>query len=49
MISYENAESFAAKGEFIASESLHGFAIWEEGGDYNNILLDSIRQGAGFA
>jgi len=48
MISYDNADSFAAKGEFIKSESLRGFTIWEEGGDYNNILLDSIRQAAGF-
>lgn len=48
MISYDNADSFSAKGEFIQSESLRGFTIWEEGGDYNNILLDSIRQAAGF-
>ncbi|KAL4077337.1 glycoside hydrolase family 18 protein [Scleroderma yunnanense] len=48
MISYDNANSFAAKGQYISSEGLLGFSMWEEGGDYNNILLDSIRQAAGF-
>ncbi|PBK97675.1 glycoside hydrolase family 18 protein [Armillaria gallica] len=43
MISYDNAESFAAKGQFIADMDLAGFAMWEAGGDYHNILLDSIR------
>ncbi|CCM03883.1 uncharacterized protein FIBRA_06034 [Fibroporia radiculosa] len=48
MISYDNAESFAAKGKYIASTNLRGFAMWEAGGDYNDILLDSIRSAAGF-
>ncbi len=43
MISYDNAQSFAAKGQFIADMGLAGFAMWEAGGDYHNILLDSIR------
>ena len=48
MISYDNAESFTAKGNFIKTEGLRGFQIWEAGGDYNDILLDAIREGAGF-
>ncbi|KAF8213886.1 chitinase [Mycena galopus ATCC 62051] len=48
MISFDNAKSFAAKGDYIKSKGLAGFAIWEAGGDYNDILLDSIREAAGF-
>lgn len=47
-ISYDDAISFAAKGKWIASKGLRGFSIWETGGDYNNILLNAIRSGAGF-
>jgi len=42
MVSYDNVQSFAAKGSFIASDGLRGFAMWEAGGDSNDILLDSI-------
>lgn len=42
-ISYDNARSFAAKGEYIKKLGLRGFAIWQTGGDYKDILLDSIR------
>ncbi|KAF9268786.1 glycoside hydrolase [Marasmius fiardii PR-910] len=45
MISFDDANSFVAKGEYIAKTGLAGFAIWEAGGDYNHILLDAIRQG----
>ncbi|KAJ6515538.1 glycoside hydrolase family 18 protein [Mycena sanguinolenta] len=48
MISFDNAQSFAAKGNYIKSKGLGGFAMWEAGGDSNDILLDSIRAGAGF-
>ncbi|KZT10932.1 glycoside hydrolase family 18 protein [Laetiporus sulphureus 93-53] len=48
MVSYDNAESFAAKGSYIASTNLRGFAMWEAGGDYNDILLNSIRKAVGF-
>ncbi|KAG5654588.1 hypothetical protein H0H81_011563 [Sphagnurus paluster] len=48
MVSYDNAESFAAKGNFIETHSLKGFAMWEAGGDYKDILLNSIRKSAGF-
>jgi chitinase len=41
-------QSFAAKGRFIKSTGLRGFAMWEAGGDYNNILINSIRHAAGF-
>lgn len=48
MISFDNAESFAAKGNFIQQRGLAGFAMWEAGGDSNDILLDSIRKATGF-
>ncbi|KAE9409882.1 glycoside hydrolase family 18 protein [Gymnopus androsaceus JB14] len=48
MISFDNAESFAAKGNFIQQYGLAGFAMWEAGGDSNDILLDSIREATGF-
>lgn len=48
MISYDNAQSFQAKGSFIKSKGLRGFAIWEAAGDYKDILLDAVREGAGF-
>lgn len=48
MIAYDDAQSFAAKGKFIASENLRGFAMWEAGGDSQDILLNSIRASSGF-
>ncbi|KAG7098279.1 hypothetical protein E1B28_000242 [Marasmius oreades] len=42
LVSFDNADSFAAKGDFIKSTGLKGFAIWEAAGDYNDTLLDSI-------
>ncbi|KAJ2926761.1 hypothetical protein H1R20_g10354, partial [Candolleomyces eurysporus] len=42
-VSYEDTRSFAAKGDFIYSSGLAGFAMWEAGGDYHDALLDSIR------
>lgn len=35
--------SAAAKGKFIKQAGLAGFALWEVGGDYNNILLNAIN------
>ncbi|KAI0085037.1 chitinase [Irpex rosettiformis] len=49
MVSFDDAPAFAAKGKFIQSEGLRGFAMWEAGGDFKDILLDSIRLGAGFS
>ncbi|KLO18737.1 glycoside hydrolase [Schizopora paradoxa] len=48
MVSYDNAESFKAKGNFIMQNQLRGFSMWEAGGDFDDILLDSIREAAGF-
>jgi hypothetical protein len=42
-----SVQSFAAKGKFIRDTKLRGFAMWEAGGDYNDILLDAIREAAG--
>ncbi|OAX39729.1 glycoside hydrolase family 18 protein [Rhizopogon vinicolor AM-OR11-026] len=42
MVSYDNAVSFAVKGVYIKSSGLRGYAMWEAGGDYNNILIDAI-------
>jgi len=47
MVAYDDATSFAAKGQFIQSTGLRGFAMWEAGGDYDDILLDSIRTSLG--
>lgn len=33
----------AAKGTFIHNFGLAGFSMYEVGGDYNNILVNSIR------
>ncbi|KAF9452782.1 glycoside hydrolase family 18 protein [Macrolepiota fuliginosa MF-IS2] len=41
-ISYDNAESFTIKGNFVNVTGLAGFAMWEAGGDYKDVLLDSI-------
>lgn len=46
-VSYDNVESLTAKGEYILSENLAGFAMWEAGGDYNDTLLDAIRSAVG--
>ncbi|KAJ7591604.1 endochitinase [Mycena floridula] len=48
MVSFDNAQSFAAKGKFIGDTGIRGFAMWESGGDKSNILLKSIRKAAGF-
>ncbi|TFK74291.1 glycoside hydrolase family 18 protein [Pluteus cervinus] len=42
MVTYDNPQSFAAKGAFIKNEGLKGFAMWEAGGDYKSDLLGSI-------
>jgi hypothetical protein len=35
----------AEKGKFIHDLKLGGFAIYETGGDYNNLLVDAILSG----
>jgi chitinase len=47
MVSFDDAPAFSAKGQFIKTEGLRGFAMWEAGGDFNDILLDAIREGSG--
>lgn len=47
MYSYDDAQSFAAKGAYIKEAGLLGFAMWEAGGDSKDILLDSIRSAVG--
>ncbi|KAI0268808.1 glycoside hydrolase family 18 protein [Gloeopeniophorella convolvens] len=47
-VAYDDARSFAAKGDFIKSTGIRGFAMWETGGDFNDILINSIRSAAGF-
>jgi len=46
MISYDDATSFAAKGTFIRNSGLLGFAMYEAGGDYKNILINAIKSTA---
>ena len=48
MISFDDAKSFRAKGEFIRSYGLRGYAMWEAAADYKDILIDSIREGGGY-
>lgn len=45
MISFDDHRTFYAKGRYVKLTGLHGFSMWEEGSDYNNILLDAIRSG----
>lgn len=37
----------AAKGQYINSVGLKGFAMWDAAGDYKSILLDSISNAMG--
>ncbi|KAF8516327.1 glycoside hydrolase [Hysterangium stoloniferum] len=46
-VSFDDVPAFTAKGKFIDENSLRGFAMWEAGGDYDDLLLDAIRSGAG--
>jgi chitinase len=48
MIGYDDARSYEAKGKFIKDAGLLGFSMWEAAGDYDDILLDSIRSALGF-
>lgn len=47
MVSYDSAQTFLLKGQFIKTTGLRGFAMWEAGGDSDDILLDSILSGMG--
>lgn len=42
MVSYDDVSSWAAKGSFIKSKDLGGFASWEASGDSGTMLIDAI-------
>ncbi|ESK96122.1 glycoside hydrolase family 18 protein [Moniliophthora roreri MCA 2997] len=46
-ISYDDAMGFGLKGHYISEKGLAGFSVWQAQGDYNDILLDAIHEGAG--
>lgn len=48
-VSYDDARSFTEKGKFVVQHKLGGFAMYEAGGDYKNILIDAIRKATGLA
>ena len=47
MVSFDDAASFKAKGEFIKSMGLRGFSMWEAGGDFDDLLVNAISTAAG--
>lgn len=48
-VSYDDAQSISVKGEYIVNTGLKGWAVWEAGGDYNNIIVDAARKSTGLA
>ncbi|KAF7421024.1 hypothetical protein PC9H_011543 [Pleurotus ostreatus] len=48
MISFDDKRSFQMKGMFIKVKQLRGFAMWEAGGDSNDVLVRTLRDAAGF-
>ncbi|KAF8508013.1 chitinase [Hysterangium stoloniferum] len=46
-VSFDDVAAFTAKGKFIKENSLRGFALWETGGDYDDLLINGVRSGAG--
>lgn len=48
-VSYDNAKSMAIKGQYILDKGMKGFALWETGGDYQNILVNSVRTAVGLS
>jgi len=44
---YDDPRTFKAKGQFILSQGLKGFAMWDAGSDYDDLLLDAICTGMG--
>jgi len=42
LVAYDDAKSFAIKGQFIKDQGLAGFASFETGGDYKGILIEAI-------
>ncbi|KAL8376049.1 hypothetical protein RB595_007252 [Gaeumannomyces hyphopodioides] len=46
-VSYDNVQSIKAKGAYLTSNKLAGFAMWEAGGDFKNLTVDAIRSAVG--
>jgi chitinase len=44
LVSYDDPQSFTAKGQYIKQAGLGGFAMYEAGGDYNGLLVNAITQ-----
>lgn len=42
MITFDDTRAIAAKGSFIKTSGLRGFAVWEAAGDYGTMLVDAI-------
>ncbi|KAF9457537.1 glycoside hydrolase [Collybia nuda] len=47
MVSFDDPKSFAAKGQFIDTQGLRGFAMWHAAGDADDLLIDSISDAMG--
>jgi chitinase len=47
LLNHINSFLSAAKGNYIVQSGLAGFAMWDAGGDYNDLLLDAINQQIG--
>jgi chitinase len=47
MISFDDPQSFAAKGRFVEQNNLAGYAMWEAGGDSKDMLITAVRNSAG--
>lgn len=46
MVSYDDPQSFAAKGKFIVDHNLLGFYMWDVTGDSMDLLVDAILTAA---
>lgn len=47
MVSYDDPQSYEAKGKFIADNNLLGFYMWDITGDSGDLLVDAMFTGAG--
>ncbi|KAI0707541.1 glycoside hydrolase superfamily [Cerioporus squamosus] len=45
VVSYDDARSMQLKGEFVKQQGLGGFAVFETGGDHDDILLNAVKEG----
>jgi len=42
LVSFDNPQSFTAKGQYVKASGLGGIAMYETGGDYNGALIHAI-------